>query len=70
MINGAVLVAPLDGDANQHTVPTRWNGEEFEVVLDTASTDSWLISPNFTCISAETLGTHRASGMRARKSLL
>jgi hypothetical protein len=68
MINGAVPVAPLDGDANQHTVPTTWNGEEFEVVLETASTDTWLISPDFTCVSAETLEPTEQMACEFRKA--
>lgn len=52
MVNGDVPTALLDSsDGVEYLLPVFWNDQEFQAVLDTGSSDTWLISHNFTCIN-------------------
>jgi hypothetical protein len=45
--------APLDNtDGVEYLVPLKWGTEEFQGILDTGSSDTWLISSAFTCTDA------------------
>ena len=56
MVNVDVPTALLDGsDGASYTLPITWHGQEYTVVLDTGSADTWLVSSNFTCIDPYTI---------------
>ncbi len=45
--------APLDNsDGVEYLVPLKWGNDEFNGILDTGSSDTWLISSTFTCTDA------------------
>jgi hypothetical protein len=46
--------APLDNsDGVEYLVPLKWGDEEFQGILDTGSSDTWMISSDFQCTDAQ-----------------